>query len=136
MAADKPASGFRVRLFGRINGFQDQSDLEIKLEPTLAPMSLAAARKLPWLPGRSAEVFVDGDLEVRFTPRPSNGLLHTHERNELYIVASGSGHFCVGDKVTKIGSGDLLFAAAHVAHGFENFTDDFSVWIIFYGSAK
>jgi hypothetical protein len=27
----------------------------------------------------------------------------------------------------------VLFAAAGVAHRFENFTDDFAVWVFFYG---
>ena len=38
------------------------------MEQTPLPISLDAARKLPWEPGRSAEVFVDGEIEVRFTP--------------------------------------------------------------------
>ncbi|MBV8578850.1 MAG: hypothetical protein JOZ58_27920 [Acetobacteraceae bacterium] len=40
---------------------------------TPPPVSLAAALALPRTPGRSAEVFVDGDLEVRFAARPTVG---------------------------------------------------------------
>jgi quercetin dioxygenase-like cupin family protein len=105
------------------------------MDRTPEPISLAAARNLPWKPGRSAEAFVDGGIEVRFTPRPSSGL-HTHERDELYVVASGSGSYRVEDKATAVGAGDLCFAAAHVAHGFENVTDDFAIWIVFYGPMK
>ena len=106
------------------------------MDRTPSPISIAAARDLPWRPGRSAEVFVDGDLEVRFTPGPSKGLQTPHERDELYFIASGSGRYRVGDEVTAVGTGDLLFAAAHMAHGFEDFSDDFAVWIIFYGPVK
>jgi len=106
------------------------------MNKTPSPISIATARKLPWKPGRSAEVFVDGDLEVRFTPGPSKGLRTPHERDELYFVAAGSGRFRVEESVTAVGAGDLLFAAAHVAHGFEDFSDDFAVWIIFYGPVK
>ena len=35
-----------------------------------SPVSLAAALALPRTPGRSTEVFVDGDLEVDFAARP------------------------------------------------------------------
>ena len=106
------------------------------MDRTPSPISLAAARDLPWQPGRSVEAFIDGDLEVRFTPRPSRGLQAPHERDELYIVAAGSGRFRVEDEVTAVGTGDLLFAAAHSAHGFEDFSDDFAIWIVFYGPTR
>ena len=35
-----------------------------------------------------------------------------------------------------VGAGDMCFAAAHHAHGFEDFTDDFAIWVIFYGPLK
>jgi hypothetical protein len=42
----------------------------------------------------------------------------------------------VADRVTAVGPGDLLFAAAHVAHGFEDTSADFCVWVLFYGPQK
>src|SRR6516165_12834511 len=57
-------------------------------------------------PGRS--VFVDGDLEVRFAARPTDGPQVPHERDELYFVAAGTGRYRVEDKVTAVGPGDLL----------------------------
>ena len=103
----------------------------LKTEPYPRP-----ARLLPWKPGRSAEAFVDGDLEVRFTPRPSNGPQVPHLRDELYVVAAGTGHYRVNGTLSAVGPGDLLFAAAHTAHGFEDFSDDFAIWIVFYGPVK
>ena len=102
----------------------------------LLPSSLDAARKLPCEPGRSAEVFVDGEIEVRFTPQPKDGTPHTHDRDELYFVASGRGFYRCDDKVTPVSAGDLCFAAAGTVHGFEKFTQDFAIWIIFYGDVK
>ena len=60
------------------------------MEKTPAPISVAAASRLPWKPGRSAEVFVDGDLEVRFTPRPTKGMQAPHLRDELDFAPSAT----------------------------------------------
>jgi mannose-6-phosphate isomerase-like protein (cupin superfamily) len=57
-----------------------------------------------------------------------------HARAELYVIASGSGKFFCDGETTTIASGDVLFVAAGVEHRFENFTDDFSAWVIFFGA--
>jgi mannose-6-phosphate isomerase-like protein (cupin superfamily) len=103
---------------------------------TPPPVSLAAALALPRTPDRSAEVFVDRDLEVRFAARPTNGPQVPHQRDELYVVAAGTGRYRVEDRVIDVGPGDLLFCAAHAAHGFEDISEDFSVWVLFYGPQK
>ena len=100
-------------------------------------LSLADARALKPPPDRaSAEAFVDGDLEVRFAAPATRGMQVPHERDEFYIVATGSGRYRIEDTETAIGAGDLLFAAARAEHGFVERTDDFSEWIVFYGPAK
>ena len=73
------------------------------MDRTPAPISLATARGLPWKPGRSAEAFIDGDLEIRFTPRPTDGPQKPHQRDEVYIVAAGSGFYRVDGKLTPVG---------------------------------
>lgn len=106
------------------------------MDPTPRPVSLAAARALPRTPGRSAEVFTDGDLEVRFAVRPTNGPQVPHVKDEIYFVASGTARYRVRDEVTDVAAGDVLFCAAHVPHGFEDNSEDFSVWVIFYGAPR
>ena len=106
------------------------------MDHTPPPVSLAAALALPRTPGRSAEVFVDGDLEVRFAARPTNGPQVPHLKDELYFVARGTARYRVNDEVTEVGPGDVLFCAAHVPHGFEGNSDDFCVWVLFYGPEK
>ncbi len=59
-----------------------------------------------------------------------------HDRDELYIVASGTGTFSRGNELMPFGPGDLLFVPAHVPHRFETFTDSFKVWVIFYGTVR
>jgi mannose-6-phosphate isomerase-like protein (cupin superfamily) len=103
---------------------------------TPPPVSLAAALALPRTPGRSAEIFVDGDLELRFAARPTDGPQVPHPRDEIYFVAAGTGHYRVEDEVTAVAAGDVLFCAAHVPHGFLDISADFSVWVLFYGAEK
>jgi mannose-6-phosphate isomerase-like protein (cupin superfamily) len=101
------------------------------------PLSLAAALALPLPPGRrSSEVFVDGDLEVRLYAPKGHDPQGPHTRDELYIVAAGSGKIRVGDRVDPIAPGALLFVAAHETHRFEEFSDDFAAWVVFYGPER
>jgi mannose-6-phosphate isomerase-like protein (cupin superfamily) len=107
------------------------------MDKTPPPLALAAARALP-LPAdrRSAEVFRDGDLEIRFYAPSGTDPQTPHDRDELYIVAAGSGYFRVGESLSRVGPGDLLFAAAHEVHRFEDFSADFGVWVVFYGPVR
>jgi mannose-6-phosphate isomerase-like protein (cupin superfamily) len=57
-----------------------------------------------------------------------------HTQDELYIVASGSGEFVKGDERRAFKANDVLFVEAGVVHRFENFTGDFSTWVVFWGS--
>jgi mannose-6-phosphate isomerase-like protein (cupin superfamily) len=101
------------------------------------PLSLAAALALPLPEGRrSAEVFVDGDLEIRLYAPKGHDPQTPHDRDELYIVAAGHGKFRVGDRIDPIRPGALLYVAAHEVHRFEAFSDDFAVWVVFYGPVK
>jgi mannose-6-phosphate isomerase-like protein (cupin superfamily) len=82
---------------------------------------------------RYATVFEHGSLEVEiYAPR---GVDHQkpHSRDEVYVVAAGSGHYVCADSRQPFGPGDLLFAAAGVEHRFEDFTNDLTLWVMFYG---
>ncbi len=56
-----------------------------------------------------------------------------HTQDEVYVVMKGSGWFVNGSARTRFGPGDVLFVPAGVVHRFEEFTDDFMVWVVFYG---
>ena len=49
------------------------------------------------------------------------------------MIATGSGSFVQADETRPFGPGDLLFVPKGVPHRFENFTADFSTWVIFFG---
>jgi mannose-6-phosphate isomerase-like protein (cupin superfamily) len=56
-----------------------------------------------------------------------------HRRDEVYVVVRGEGWFVSGPNRHRIGPGDLLFVAAGVEHRFEEYSDDLTVWVVFYG---
>jgi mannose-6-phosphate isomerase-like protein (cupin superfamily) len=100
-------------------------------------MTLAEARALRPPPDRaSAEALVDGDIEVRFAAPSTRGMQVPHERDEFYVVTSGTGRYRIENTEVPVAAGDLLFAGAHAAHGFVERSDDFSEWIVFYGPVK
>ncbi len=57
-----------------------------------------------------------------------------HARDEIYIVASGTGTFFCSGEQEKFGQGDVFFVAAGVEHRFENFTKEFATWVVFIGA--
>lgn len=93
-----------------------------------------ALKQLPSPEGkRLAIIFEHGTLAVEiYAPRGTDSQ-QPHTRDEVYFVASGTGEYVCGESRHAFGPTDLLFAAAGVAHRFENFTDDLSVWVLFYG---
>jgi mannose-6-phosphate isomerase-like protein (cupin superfamily) len=56
-----------------------------------------------------------------------------HKQDELYIVISGAGEFVKNEHRRNFKSQDVIFVEAGAEHRFENFSDDFSAWVIFWG---
>lgn len=56
-----------------------------------------------------------------------------HKQDELYVIVSGSGIFYRNGERISFAKDDVLFVPAGMEHRFENFTDDFATWVIFYG---
>lgn len=84
-------------------------------------------------PKKFAEIFRHGTfcLEV-YAPRGKDPQA-PHTRDEVYIVMRGSGVFRCDGTREAFSPGDFLFVPAGMEHGFEDFTDDFATWVIFYG---
>jgi mannose-6-phosphate isomerase-like protein (cupin superfamily) len=95
------------------------------------------ADALSRLPGPLQEsvvtLFEHGSLVVKlYAPRGTDPQT-PHSRDEIYVVASGSGEFVCGSRRQAFQVNEVLFVAAGVEHRFENFSEDFAVWVFFYG---
>ena len=94
----------------------------------------AAAALLPLPDGRrSVAVFEHGTLQVKLYAPRGNDPQTPHPRDEVYVVARGHGWFVNDGRRHRFAPHDVLFAPAGVAHRFEDFSDDFLVWVFFYG---
>ena len=93
-----------------------------------------ALAQLPEHEGKPfATVFSHGSLLVEiFAPRGLD-TQQPHSRDEVYVVIKGDGDFVSGDTRTAFGPGDFIFAAAGTPHRFESFSEDLTVWVMFYG---
>jgi mannose-6-phosphate isomerase-like protein (cupin superfamily) len=81
----------------------------------------------------SAFVFEHGTLQVKMYQPSKEDLQKPHTRDEIYVIARGSGWFVNGSERYRFQNGDMLFVPAGVEHRFEEFTDDFCTWVMFYG---
>jgi len=97
---------------------------------------LKAAAALSPSPGSlAADVFAHGTLSLEYYAPRGSDTQNPHERDEVYFVASGSGWFRNGDVRHRFETGDALFVPAGAEHRFEDFSEDFGAWVIFYGPA-
>ncbi len=68
---------------------------------------------------------------VFFAPRGTDYQTF-HDEGEFYFIIRGSGELKIEDKTFSCETGDVFFIPAKVMHHFENFTEDFATWAIFF----
>jgi quercetin dioxygenase-like cupin family protein len=78
-------------------------------------------------------LFQHGTLEVEIYQPKRVDPQQPHERDELYVIAAGSGWFLSGELRQPFEPGEVLFVPAGVEHRFVDFSDDFAAWVFFYG---
>ena len=74
-----------------------------------------------------------GDMEVEFYAPVGRDPQTPHSRDELYVIASGTGWFHCGEQRQALKAGALLFVPAGRSHHFADFSTDFSAWVMFFG---
>jgi mannose-6-phosphate isomerase-like protein (cupin superfamily) len=135
----KTASGVAATPMVRKMIAHDRPSLRMKAM-SLRASTAELLKKLPGPPSpkspdgvRFVEAFAHGSLVVElYAPVVIDPQL-PHARDEVYFVVSGSGDFVVAGERSRFIAGDALFVAAGIEHRFENFTPDFSTWVVFYG---
>lgn len=79
------------------------------------------------------ELFKHGSLVIEIYKPERIDLQEPHDQDEVYVVIAGSGFFVNGEDRKPFEAGEVLFVPAGVVHRFEDFTEDFSAWVVFYG---
>jgi mannose-6-phosphate isomerase-like protein (cupin superfamily) len=94
----------------------------------------AGQAAIPTAAGEHAiALFQHGTLTVKLSqPVPPNRQT-PHEQDELYVVVRGCGVLVHDGRRDSFETGDLMFIAAGTEHHVEDFSEDLTVWVIFYG---
>ncbi len=105
--------------------------MKFTVEEMLVKLPLPANEK--WTEGVfDLEPFKKAGVKlVFFAPR---GVDHQtfHEEDEFYFIVRGSGEIVIAGERQAFVTGDAFFVEKDVPHRFENFTDDFATWAIFF----
>jgi mannose-6-phosphate isomerase-like protein (cupin superfamily) len=104
--------------------------------PLSAGVRITAAGALAQVPAAGKRVVAlleHGSLLAEMYAPRGRDPQQPHTRDEVYVVAAGHGTFVSGPERQPFGPGDFLFVPAGMVHRFEEFSDDFAAWVIFYG---
>lgn len=74
-----------------------------------------------------------GTMSIEYYAPKNVDLQTPHKQDEIYVIASGETDFIRNGERVHCKTGDVLFVPAQMEHRFENFSDDFATWVIFYG---
>ena len=100
------------------------------------PGRVTLAEMQPHIPAdgiRSARAFFHGTMEGKLYQPRGTDLQKPHSRDEVYVVAAGRARFVNGAARYPVGAGDFLFVPAGRVHRFEDISEDFATWVVFYG---
>ena len=105
--------------------------MKFTVDEFLAKLPLAADEK--WKDGVwDIEPFEkDGVKLVFFAPRGKDYQTF-HDEDEFYFITRGSGELIIDGVMSVFEAGDVFFVPAKVPHHFENFSDDFATWAVFF----
>jgi len=74
-----------------------------------------------------------GTLQIGYYQPDKVDPQEPHSQDEVYVVASGTGYFVNGETRLPFEPGEALFVPAGQVHRFEDFSEDFATWVMFYG---
>ncbi len=117
-------------LFAQQTNKKDTLSSKIDTRITVAEMMA----KLPGLKGEQYALgMTHGTMDLLIYAPKEKDLQTPHDKDEVYIVVTGTGIFFDGKQRYTFKQGDVLFVPAKTEHRFENFSKDFVTWVVFYG---
>lgn len=99
---------------------------QMSIEAALAKLSDESAGT------RFTKLLERGKMYVEIYVPEKVDLQTPHDQDEIYVIISGSGTFFNNGERQSFQQGDVLFVPAGIEHRFEDFTEDFKTWVIFY----
>lgn len=82
---------------------------------------------------RFVETLRHGTMSVELYAPVGSDPQSPHAQDELYVVATGSARLRIGEISYAVRSGSVAFVRAGEDHRFEDFTEDFTTWVVFWG---
>ena len=105
--------------------------MKFTAEEFLAKLPLPANEK--WKNGVwDVESFRKGNVSLVFFAPRGTDYQTSHDEDEFYFIVRGSGEIVIDDERFYCAVGDAFFVPKQVPHHFENFTENFATWAIFF----
>lgn len=116
-----------------IRQIRDEVAVETVSIPYHIPLHTAEDRLQKIAPDEFVTLLRRGTLEVELYIPDGVDKQSPHEKDELYVIISGTGTFLREGERYSFGPHDVLFVPAGEDHRFVDFTSDFKTWVVFYG---
>lgn len=95
--------------------------------------TLAEALRTNPAPGNlAAEIAHFPGMDVEFYQPKGEDPQKPHSRDEIYVIARGSGTFELQGERRQFATGDLIYVPALAEHRFVEFSGGFAAWVLFW----
>jgi mannose-6-phosphate isomerase-like protein (cupin superfamily) len=106
-------------------------------------MKTSVDELLAQIPGRPSDQWPEGDryavglehgtMSLEYYAPADTDPQQPHQRDELYIIQSGTSRFTLENQTFSLSAGDAVFVPAGAVHRFTDFSADFGTWVVFWG---
>lgn len=105
--------------------------MKFELKEYLSKLPLPPTEK--WKEGVwDIETFKKGNVsKILYAPKGKDYQTF-HEEDEFYFIVSGEAELIIEEERFSCTAGDSFFVPAKTHHHFENFTEDFVTWAVFF----
>lgn len=105
--------------------------MKLSLAESLAKLPLPADEK--WKEGVwDIETFKKESISLIFFAPRGTDYQTFHEQDEFYFIVQGTAELVMPNERFSCEIGDVLFVPAKVEHHFENISENFATWAVFF----